>query len=249
MKNRPPYAIGSVDHALHLAQLLQQEGPLRVTDAAEQLGVSRSTAHRLLAMLVYRDFAEQIDDRRYRAGPVLRPTEATEAPVALLRRVAQPHLRALVDRVRESANLVVLAGTEVRFLTTVTCDQVLRVGDRAGRVLPAHLTSGGKALLAALTQEELDHLYGSPDDNVDLARLRRELGLVRKRGFAVNDGLTETGLTAVGVAVPDAEGRPVAAVSLAAPTARFSRQVLPGWVSAVSAAATRLGRDLEVARA
>ena len=206
MKNRPPYAIGSVDHALHLAQLLQQEGPLRVTDAAEQLGVSRSTAHRLLAMLVYRDFAEQIDDRRYRAGPVLRPTEASEAPVALLRRVAQPHLRALVDRVRESANLVVLAGTEIRFLTTVTCDQVLRVGDRAGRALPAHLTSGGKALLAALTDEELDHLYDSPDGEVDLAQLRRELGLVRKRGFAVNDGLTEIDMSEEG---DDEEQEPV----------------------------------------
>jgi IclR family acetate operon transcriptional repressor len=66
VKNKPPYAIESVDHALVLAQLLQQEGSLRVTDAAERLGVSRSTAHRLLAMLVYRDFAEQTDDRRYR---------------------------------------------------------------------------------------------------------------------------------------------------------------------------------------
>ena len=59
MRNKPAYAIESVDHALHLAQLLQQEGPLRVTDAAGRLGVSVSTAHRLLAMLVYRDFAEQ----------------------------------------------------------------------------------------------------------------------------------------------------------------------------------------------
>ena len=52
MKNKPAYAIDSVDHALHLVQLLQHEGPLRVTDAAERLDVSRSTAHRLLAMLV-----------------------------------------------------------------------------------------------------------------------------------------------------------------------------------------------------
>ena len=59
MKNRPPYAIASVDSALLLATLLQHEGPMRVTDAAERLGVSASTAHRLLGMLVYRDFAEQ----------------------------------------------------------------------------------------------------------------------------------------------------------------------------------------------
>lgn len=250
MKNKPPYAIGSVDHALHLAQLLQQEGPLRVTDAADRLEVSRSTAHRLLAMLVYRDFAEQIDDRRYRAGPVLRPAEASEAPVAALRRAAQPHLQTLVDRVDETANLTVLAGTEVRFLSTVECgDRILRVGDRAGRALPAHLASGGKALLAALQAEELDRLYGpaDADTSVDLPQLRRELTLVRKRGFAVNDGLTETGLTAVGMAVRDDSGKPVAAVSVAAPTARFDQQVLPVWVAAVSAAVTGIGRDLAVA--
>ncbi|MFV0464402.1 MAG: helix-turn-helix domain-containing protein, partial [Nostocoides sp.] len=45
MKNRPVYAIDSVDNALMIALLLQQEGALRVTDAAERLGISRSTAH------------------------------------------------------------------------------------------------------------------------------------------------------------------------------------------------------------
>lgn len=248
MKNKPPYAIGSVDHALHLAQLLQQEGPLRVTDAADRLEVSRSTAHRLLAMLVYRDFAEQIDDRRYRAGPVLRPAEASEAPVALLRRVAQPHLQTLVDRVDETANLTVLAGTEVRFLSTVECgDRILRVGDRAGRALPAHLASGGKVLLAALEAEELDRLYEPADATIDLAQLRRELTLIRKRGFAINDGLTETGLTAVGMAVRDDSGQSVAAVSVAAPSARFDQQVLPVWVAAMAVTVTGIGRDLAAA--
>ena len=52
MKNRPAYAIASVDSALLLATVLQQEGPLRVTDVATRLGVSASTAHRLLGMLV-----------------------------------------------------------------------------------------------------------------------------------------------------------------------------------------------------
>lgn len=144
MKNKPSYSVTSVDHALHLASLLQQEGPMRVTDAAERLGVSPSTAHRLLAMLVYRDFAEQTPDRRYRAGKVLRPAEMSEAPVALLRRVALPHLQRLVDETQESANVMVLAGTEVRFIATVECDQILRVGDRVGRSLPAHMTSGGR---------------------------------------------------------------------------------------------------------
>ena len=55
MKNAPSYSIASVDSALQLATALQVEGSLSVSEAAERLGVARSTAHRLLAMLVYRD--------------------------------------------------------------------------------------------------------------------------------------------------------------------------------------------------
>ncbi|GAA3726569.1 DNA-binding IclR family transcriptional regulator [Spinactinospora alkalitolerans] len=243
MKNKPPYAIESVDHALHLASLLQQEGPLRVTDAADRLDVSASTAHRLLAMLVYRDFAEQQPDRRYRAGRVLRPTPVSEAPIALLRRIALPHLRRLVERVQESANLMVMAGPEVRFIATAECEQVLRVGDRAGRSLPTHLTSGGKAILAALPAEELTALYRGCDQ-VDLPRLRRELGLVRKRGFAINDQSTETGLTALGMRVDGPSGTPAAAVSLALPSARFDRDALATWIGAVSATVAAIEADL-----
>jgi IclR family transcriptional regulator, acetate operon repressor len=243
LTNRPAYAIESVDHALHLAQLLQQEGPLRVTDAAERLAVSASTAHRLLAMLVYRDFAEQGSDRRYRAGAVLRRVEQSDAPIFLLRRVALPHLQALVHRVQETANIMLLVRDEVRFVATVECDQVLRVGDRAGRALPAHLVSGGKAILSTLAAPALTELYASRDD-VDLPRLRRELSAVRKHGFAINNQQTETGLTGVGIALRDASGKSAAAISLSLPAARFDREQLPIWVNALSATASRIQQDL-----
>ncbi|MFD4603863.1 IclR family transcriptional regulator [Streptomyces sp. NPDC058464] len=243
MKNAPPYPIASVDHALHLALLLRQEGPLGVSDAAARLGVSVSTAHRLLAMLVYRGFAEQRTDRRYEAGEVLRPAAATLAPVAELRRAALPLMERLVDRTGESVNLIVLAGAEARFVATAECDQVLRVGSRAGRVLPAHLTSGGKVLLAALDQDQVTALYAA-DPGVDLPRLRRELALVRKRGFAINDQKTETGLTAVATEVRDPDGTPVAAVALAMPSARFDQDHLPGWVAALHGTAAAVTRAL-----
>src|SRR5688500_12423577 len=142
VKNAPSYTIASVDSALLLATALQVEGPLSVSEAAERLGVARSTAHRLLAMLVYRDFAEQLPDRRYGPGPVLRG-DLPQGPVARLREVALPHLRRVVDALGETANVMVLAGSDVRFVGTVECDHILRVGDRTGRTLPVHLSSGG----------------------------------------------------------------------------------------------------------
>jgi DNA-binding IclR family transcriptional regulator len=244
MKNKPPYAIGSVDRALQLAVILQ-EGPLSVTGAAERLGVSRSAAHRLLSMLVYRDFAEQDADRRYRAGPMLTPAQAISAPIDLLRRFALPHMRILVVRMEETANLLVLAGRQGRFLATVECDHVLRVSDRTGRALPAHLVSGGKALLASAPEEQITELYSGPDwTDEDRARLRDELTKIRERGFAINDQLTETGLTAVGVLVPWPAEAPVAALSLAMPAARFHRDMLPTWVHSLTSTAAVIATEL-----
>ncbi|MCD2190580.1 IclR family transcriptional regulator [Actinomycetospora soli] len=237
MQNEPVYRIRSVDHALHLAAILAQEGPLRLSEAAQRLGVARSTAHRLLTMLVYRGFAEQDPDRRYRAGPVLRGARASE-PVADLRRVALPHLRALTERVGETTNVMVVDGDDVRFVASVECAQVLRVGEREGRVLPAHLASGGRAVLAGRPEDEVRARYERPDSPVaDVDALLRDLRRFRRQGFAINDGRTETGLTAIGVAVP---GPGAAALSIALPTARYRRDRLTEWVAALTDAAAAI---------
>jgi IclR family transcriptional regulator, acetate operon repressor len=195
-------------------------------------------------MLVYRDFAEQLTDRRYGSGPVLRGGTAPRGSVTRLRAVALPHLRGLVESLGETANVMVLAGSDVRFVATVECDHVLRVGDRTGRVLPAHLSSGGKAALALAGQEELAAALGALDV-ATAAKLERELRTVRRRGFAVNDQGTETGLTAVGVAVPAAGGVSGAAISVAAPSARCSHDLLPVWGAALTSAAAAIARDLD----
>ncbi len=241
------YSIDSVDHALHLATILQLEGPLRVADAADRLGVARSTAHRLLAMLVFRDFAEQDANRRYIAGPVLRRPTATE-PVAELRRLALPHLQALSFRTDETVNLMLVVADQVRFVATVECTQVLRVGDREGRMLPAHKASGGRAVLAERTDDEIVALYSTPDSgDVDIEALLRELRRVRRQGFAINDQDTETGLMAIGRALHAGPGAVTAAVSIAMPKIRYRRELLGTWTQALATAVDRIESDLRMA--
>ncbi|HSU09086.1 MAG TPA: IclR family transcriptional regulator [Pseudonocardia sp.] len=250
MKNKPAYAITSVDHALQLATVLQVEGPLTVSEAAERLGVARSTAHRLLSMLSYRDFAVQDGDRRYSAGPVLSLAARTHSRAALLRAVAMPHLVVLAGRVAESTNLQVLAGDHVRFIGSVEGSQALRVGNREGMVFPAHRTSGGVLLLADLPSEQFDAIYSDErwadrtEQRPDLKALRREMRLARDRGFAINNGRTETGVTAVGRAVRAAGGRAEATVSISLPTARYSRTVLPQLVAALAVTTADIEREL-----
>lgn len=244
VRNRSPDGLRSVDAALLLATVLQQEGALRVTDVAGRLGVSLSTAHRLLTALVHRGFAEQHPDRRYGPGQVLQGSPAPPDAVARLREAAMPQMRRLVDRWQETVNLAVLRGCAVRFVATVECGHVLRVGDRTGRTLPAPLSSGGRAMLAALTPGELDAALRDLEEDA-AQRLRDELRAVRRRGYALNDQLTETGLTAVGVALPRmTAGMPLASIAFAMPTARYTRASLAAWSADLAAAAADIGHDL-----
>lgn len=144
---------------------------------------------------------------------------------------------------QETASLVVLAGTRTRFVDTVECAQVLRVGDRASRELPAHLTSGGRAILALHDQAEVAERYAD-DPDVDLLQLGRQLALVRRAGFAINHQKTEAGLTAVAAAVRDPHGAPVGAIAIAMPSVRFHRDRLDGWVAAFGAASRAVEADL-----
>ena len=123
LKEPPAYTVTSVDHALQLAVMLQLEGPMTVSAAAERLGVARSTAHRLLSMLVYRDFAAQNQNRSYRAGPVLELATHANSDLGALRAVSLGPLRQLVDILDETAHLSVRTGITCRFLLSVEGSQ------------------------------------------------------------------------------------------------------------------------------
>ncbi len=242
-KTPPAYAVTSVDHALRLAVVLQVEGPITVSAAAERLGVARSTAHRLLQALVYRDFAVQGEDRVYRAGPVLELSGRSSSDVARLRAAALEPMRLLVDTLGETCNLSVRIGTTARFIASVECDQALRVGNREGMVFPAHTVTGGLVMLAALSPERVDALY-APErfadraaDRPDLPRLHRELRAVRRTGIAINLERSERGLAAVGRAVVDRHGDTVAAVSVSMPSVRYRKDRVPRIAAALAAAA------------
>ncbi|MGY1813985.1 IclR family transcriptional regulator [Blastococcus sp. SYSU D00820] len=250
LKTPPTYAIASVDHALRLAAVLQLEGELTVSAAAARLGVARSTAHRLLSMLVYRDFAVQDENRVYRAGPVLELAAHSRSRASRLRSAALPHLQRLVALLDESANLAVRTGETVRFIASVESGRSLRVGSREGMVFPAHRTTGGLLMLAELPDDELADLLAEeryadrPHERPDPVALRADLARVRRTGFAVNDGRSERGVVAVGVPVRGEAGETVAALSVSMPSVRYDAAGLPGLVATLRAAAAAVEADL-----
>jgi IclR family acetate operon transcriptional repressor len=102
----------SVDNALWLLQMVGERQALRVAEAADLLGVARSTAHRLLGALRRRGFVMQ--DRpngAYRPGPALHAVGLTAISRIDIRRIARPILEELQEETTETASLAVLEGS------------------------------------------------------------------------------------------------------------------------------------------
>ncbi|GAA4547222.1 IclR family transcriptional regulator [Pseudonocardia xishanensis] len=246
LKMPPSYAIASVDHALKLAIVLQLEGSLTVTAAAERLGVARSTAHRLLQMLVYRDFAVQDDDRVYRAGPVLGPAAHPPSRTAELRAAALPHLQRLSAALDESVNVSILSGDTTRFIASVECQRVLGVTTREGMVFPLHRTTTGMLRLASLSDPDLLEYVERHADTRRSGRraLLRDVAQVRRAGFALNVERSEKGLVAIGVPVSWVGSGLVTGLSVSLPLVRYDERQLDRYVALLRAASAALSRDL-----
>lgn len=221
--------LSSVDNALRLLQLIGERKVIRVAEAAETLGVARSTAHRLLSALRLRGFVLQ--DRpngAYRPGPVLNEIGLAAIGGIDLRRVARPVLEDLRERTEETTSLSLLEGRDVRFIDCVESPRAVRVGSRTGVVLPANCTAGGKSILAAVSPAELKRRYAGHDlpartaaSIADWDGLMRELAEVRRAGYALNMEEGESGICAVAAALRDLTGAPLAAIAIVIPAGRM----------------------------
>ena len=248
----PAYPIESVDNALKLLHLLRKQSHLRVSEAGASIGVARSTAHRLLAMLQHHGFARQDPvSRAYVAGPALLDAGLAALRDRDIRTPARPFLETLSRETGETVHLIALQGREVLFLDCVESARTVRVGNRTGLLLPAHCTSAGKALLAALPPDRFRSLY--PGERLEgltrrsirtRARLEREVRLIRRRGYATNFGETEEDIGSVGVLIQDRQRLPRAALSVAAPTSRLTGKTIAAMVRAALRAAAAIGEAL-----
>ncbi len=247
------YRIESVDKALRLLWLLQERPHMTVSDASAELGVARSTAHRLLAMLQEHGFATQdVATRAYLPGRALLEIGLSAVRNLDVRSVARPELETLVGDVRETVQLVLLKGDRTLVIESVECAEIVRVTGRTGGSLPPHCTSAGKSMLARLSDEEVrallgpEPLEGLTDRSISTyAELDADLARVREAGFATNFGENEPAVAAVGVAVRVPRGSSPTAITVTAPFDRLKPDRAPVVAAAARDAAERIAARLE----
>jgi len=241
----PQYPIEAVDRALRLLALFREQPELRLSVVREHLGVGQSTAHRLMAMMVHHGFAVQDPKTKiYRAGPVLFEVGLAVVRNFDLRTVGRPIMERLAEQCGETVHLGTLEGASVRYVDCVESALALRVGSRVGQLGPAHATSLGKAMLAAMPDEAVRAIYLSPrlpsvtsKTITRLSDLMSELEGVRLRGYARNVEEMADGVCSVGAAIVHPLRGVAGAMSIAAPVMRVSDAQLDGYAEMLMVAA------------
>lgn len=253
---RPPRRpVQSLERALRALELLAgAAGGMSVSELGRQLGVDKSSAHRMLATLQAFDHV-RLDpaSRRYTLGMRLVGLGAAALRGADVADVSRPVLRALAEETGEAAHLAVLSQGQVLFLAKADAPAgALTVNTGIGSRAPAHCTSLGKALLAALDDDEaLDRIIAQQGLRRFTARtitdpetLKLHLRGVRAQGVAIDDEERDVGLRCIAAPVRDATGRAVAAVGVSGPAARIVLDRLETLTARVRAAAAHVSQAL-----
>jgi DNA-binding IclR family transcriptional regulator len=200
---------------------------LSLAELAARVGLPRSTVHRLVRAL----HAEGLVTAASGNGGVRLGPELMRLALGMRREIRQtlhPEIAALSGKLQETVDLSVLEGNVVRFIDQIASPRLLRAVSFVGATFPLHLSANGKAVLAALPEDDaLALLPATLEPNTESsitsrAALLRELDDVRERGYAYDREEHHEGITAIGVALRDPLG-PLVAISVPIPTQRFPK--------------------------
>ncbi len=198
---------------------------MTLTQLAARAGLPIATAHRLVAELVGWGALARRDDGAYEVGHRLW-TLGLLAPVqGELREVAAPFLQDLYAATGDTVHLAVREGNRALYVERLSGKASVPVVSQVGGRLPLHTTGVGKVLLAHAPPDVLRQVLVSLTREtrhsvVQPGRVVRELGEVRRRGYARTVEEMTLGACSVAVPVRDVDGTVAAAVGVVVPSIR-----------------------------
>lgn len=244
--------VRSADRTLDLLELMagQPEG-IGFNEIVGELGLPKSSLSGLLRTLMARRYVTRTaDGRRYQLGmKVLELSGAYLHDGAQLEQALQA-MRQVRDELGETTHIAVLDGADVIYVATEASQHSVRITIPLGQRIPAHTTAVGKSMLACLGDDEIDallapRLTARTNRSITVrADLKRELVHIRRLGYAYDAEEFTRGLHCIGAPICDAQGRPIAGISVSVPLARLGDldvRRLPELVQRAAAAASRLG--------
>lgn len=216
---------------------------------ADAVGLTRSTAHRLLSTLTWAGYLRHEPRKGYTLGPRLIELGFKAHAQLHLPSLARPHLEWLSQVSQQTVHLGVLDGTDIVYIDKVPGRGELQMASHIGARMPAQATALGKAILSAFPEpERLAHftpgLKRTPRTISDPEAFLQELARVAQRGYALDLEENERGIRCIGAPIRDGSDTVVAAVSISGAVVYLSDTRLEELAPLVVEAARRISRDL-----
>jgi IclR family transcriptional regulator, KDG regulon repressor len=213
----------SVDRTIDVLELLVScRTGVTLSDLSRRLKIPKSTAHYLIRTLMLRGYVQRdTSGRHYSIGLRVFNLAAAAMPELHLTNLTLPYLRQLASTLDLTATTSVLRGAEAVIIAAAPSFHDFGGGAWIGRHVDVHCTAQGKALLAFLSDCDLQKLMGDLEPArftrntiPSLSMLRQHLSEIRQKGFAVNNQEHVIGVRAVAAPVFDCLGSAVAAISV-----------------------------------
>lgn len=244
----------SLAKGLAIIEAFDADDPaMTLSDVARKTGVTRAAARRFLLTLVELGYA-RTDGKRFSLRPKVLDLGFSYLHAQGVWGVAQPYMVELVEKIHESCSAAVLDGADIVYVARVpTKERIMSINLGLGSRLPAHVTSMGRVLLAALAGPALDAFIASieplqrytPQSVVETQALRDALARVREQGYSIVDQELESGLRSIAVPIVDATQAVVAALNIGTHVSRMSEaQLLEEVLPSLRATAHDISRAL-----
>ncbi len=241
--------MNSIEKTLAVLRALSTpEPPHRLADLAERAEVGKTSAHRILQVLVAGNYAHARGDGVYAPGPALYAIGTAASGQLDLDGVARPILAELQRVTGHTVHFAVRSGRAAVYVSKIEGDKPYQMASRLGMQIHLHCTAIGKAVLAALPDEDVEELLSGQDDptagtapaQVEPAELRKDLRAVARRGYSIDNEENERNVRCVGAPVFTAEGAVLGGISVSGLAFMFSLKQIQTVGPQVAEAADRL---------
>ena len=251
-KNSKSYSVPAVQRTLDIIEAMAStHHEMTITEANRKFRIPKSSVYAILQTLKSRGYVDKDGDDRYFLTLKIFSLASGFVDSLDLRKRLHPYLRGLTEKAGITGHIAVLDGGYAVYIEKVEVLRGLRLTTWVGRRMPVHSTSIGKALIAHLPEEEIDHIVGTrglarlTDRTITTARkLKAELARVRANGYAVSNEENETGVRAVASPIFGQDGKVVAAVNLGGAAVHMNVDDLPALGKLVRSAALAMSRAL-----
>ena len=223
--------------------------PPSLEEITHAVGLAKTTVYRLLNTMKEIGYVEQISPNGgYVLSQKFFELSRPAVPHQYLMPLARTWLERLSLRTGGTASLGVLDQGSLLYLAVIESQHPYLYAMKPGDYYYAHATAMGKCLLAYLSEEEVDEViraHGLPrlthNTITTGTELLKQLAKVKKDGFAINVEENADGVMCVGAPIWGPDAKPMAALSISAPSVRMQ-----GVIDSMKNEALRVARQLSL---